>query len=135
MARPARVRIRRRKPCFLCRRRLFGWYVRLLTSYLHVLLVGEAVLGRVQDPARTTERRQSRNLLNNWHRPSAREPPEWVTRSWTCGTGRTGLDLPTVRATSTHGQFAENPHGSSRSKRIDRACWARDIHSDTPGNR
>jgi hypothetical protein len=30
--RPARVRIRRRKPCTLCRRRLFGWYVRLLTS-------------------------------------------------------------------------------------------------------
>jgi hypothetical protein len=32
MARPARVRIRRRKPCFLCRRRLFGWNVRLLTG-------------------------------------------------------------------------------------------------------
>ncbi len=32
IARPARVRIRRRKPCTLCRRRLFGWYVRLLTS-------------------------------------------------------------------------------------------------------
>src|SRR5690606_17599169 len=30
MARPARVRIRRRKPCFLARRRLFGWKVRLL---------------------------------------------------------------------------------------------------------
>jgi hypothetical protein len=25
MARPARVRMRRRKPCFLARRRLFGW--------------------------------------------------------------------------------------------------------------
>jgi hypothetical protein len=32
IARPARVRIRRRKPCFLCRRRLFGWNVRLLTG-------------------------------------------------------------------------------------------------------
>ena len=32
IARPARVRIRRRKPCVLCRRRLFGWNVRLLTS-------------------------------------------------------------------------------------------------------
>ena len=31
--RPARVRIRRRKPCTLARRRLFGWYVRLLTGY------------------------------------------------------------------------------------------------------
>jgi hypothetical protein len=28
------VRMRRRKPCTLCRRRLFGWYVRLLTSQL-----------------------------------------------------------------------------------------------------
>jgi hypothetical protein len=30
--RPARVRMRSRKPCTLWRRRLFGWYVRLLTS-------------------------------------------------------------------------------------------------------
>jgi len=29
MARPARVRMRRRKPCTLARRRLFGWNVRL----------------------------------------------------------------------------------------------------------
>ena len=34
MERPARVRMRRRKPCILCRRRLFGWNVRLLTSVL-----------------------------------------------------------------------------------------------------
>jgi hypothetical protein len=32
IARPARVRIRRRKPCVLARRRLFGWKVRLLTG-------------------------------------------------------------------------------------------------------
>ena len=32
MARPARVRMRRRKPCLRARRRLFGWYVRLLTG-------------------------------------------------------------------------------------------------------
>ncbi len=31
MARPARVRIRRRNPCVLLRLRLFGWNVRLLT--------------------------------------------------------------------------------------------------------
>ena len=31
MARPARVRIRSRKPCVFARRRLFGWKVRLLT--------------------------------------------------------------------------------------------------------
>ena len=32
MARPARVRILRRNPCLRARRRLFGWYVRLLTT-------------------------------------------------------------------------------------------------------
>ena len=31
-ARPARVRIRSRKPCVFARRRLFGWNVRLLTE-------------------------------------------------------------------------------------------------------
>jgi hypothetical protein len=35
MARPARVRMRSRKPCVLARRRLFGWKVRLLTVGLH----------------------------------------------------------------------------------------------------
>jgi hypothetical protein len=35
MARPARVRMRSRKPCVLARRRLFGWKVRLLTAGLH----------------------------------------------------------------------------------------------------
>ena len=34
IARPARVRIRRRKPWVLARRRLFGWKVRLLTRCL-----------------------------------------------------------------------------------------------------
>ena len=34
MLRPARVRMRSRKPCTLWRRRLFGWYVRLLTRSL-----------------------------------------------------------------------------------------------------
>jgi hypothetical protein len=35
MARPARVRMRNRKPWVLARRRLFGWKVRLLTVWLH----------------------------------------------------------------------------------------------------
>jgi hypothetical protein len=35
IARPARVRIRRRKPWVFARRRLFGWKVRLLTVSLH----------------------------------------------------------------------------------------------------
>lgn len=36
MDRPARVRIRERKPCLRLRRRLLGWKVRLLTVYSHV---------------------------------------------------------------------------------------------------
>ena len=40
MARPARVRIRRRKPWVLCRRRLFGWNVRLLTGSSPVCALG-----------------------------------------------------------------------------------------------
>jgi hypothetical protein len=50
MARPARVRIRRRKPCVLWRRRLFGWNVRLLTS----LFSGVGVVTRLfSDRVRT----------------------------------------------------------------------------------
>ena len=40
--RPARVRIRRRKPCFLLRRRLFGWKVRLLTGNSPFSVLGPA---------------------------------------------------------------------------------------------
>ena len=36
MLRPARVRIRRRKPWVLALRRLFGWKVRLLTMFSHL---------------------------------------------------------------------------------------------------
>lgn len=38
MDRPARVRIRRRKPCVFARRRLFGWKVRLLIDQLRSLV-------------------------------------------------------------------------------------------------
>jgi hypothetical protein len=41
------VRIRRRKPCVLARRRLFGWYVRLLTAISGCrLALGWGVTGR-----------------------------------------------------------------------------------------
>lgn len=42
--RPARVRIRRRKPCFLARLRLLGWKVRLLTSSLRCLGCGRTTV-------------------------------------------------------------------------------------------
>ena len=38
-ARPERVRMRRRKPCFMWRRRLFGWNVRLPFATLILLEV------------------------------------------------------------------------------------------------
>ena len=40
MARPARVRMRSRKPWVLARRRLFGWKVRLLTAGLALGVTG-----------------------------------------------------------------------------------------------
>ena len=56
MARPARVRMRRRKPCTLWRRRLFGWYVRLLTSFLRrVVEVNLVRTGGAKSPGRMLE--------------------------------------------------------------------------------
>jgi hypothetical protein len=40
MARPARVRMRSRKPWVFARRRLFGWKVRLLTTGSTIVLSG-----------------------------------------------------------------------------------------------
>jgi hypothetical protein len=46
IARPARVRMRTRKPCVFARRRLFGWNVRLLTSELQKLSCGSKATSR-----------------------------------------------------------------------------------------
>ena len=81
MLRPARVRIRRRKPWVLCRRRLFGWYVRLLNVFTPLkgawLTVRNRVVSCEQSPvvsqlAPLTHERPD----NDWDLP------------WTCGTGR-----------------------------------------------
>ena len=61
--RPARVRIRRRKPWVLCRRRLFGWNVRLLNVFTPLEGLGTTVWS----PGRV-ERDIERQLLVNWHR-------------------------------------------------------------------
>src|SRR6266511_3271987 len=42
IARPARVRMRSRKPWVFARRRLFGWYVRLLTVWLRLRMLWAA---------------------------------------------------------------------------------------------
>ena len=69
IARPARVRMRRRNPCTLWRRRLFGWYVRLLTSdslRWWVMAVTPGT-GRGADSARTS---LSAGTAHPRHRPS-----------------------------------------------------------------
>ena len=45
MARPARVRIRSRKPWTFARRRLFGWNVRLLTGAPGAVLIYQGIEG------------------------------------------------------------------------------------------
>ena len=61
MARPARVRMRSRKPCVFARRRLFGWNVRLLTG----------TPGKGSDEGT----RDYRVRYRNQHRLSPRSPP------------------------------------------------------------
>src|SRR5690606_11457028 len=67
MARPARVRMRRRKPCFLARRRLFGWKVRLLM----VISPGPGVCG---DREEWDRRIRADNLLKIGPRPPTVKP-------------------------------------------------------------
>src|SRR5687767_1564611 len=56
IARPARVRIRSRKPWVLDRRRLFGWNVRLLTRDSHYDDGAHPPVGGPQGPVRTAPR-------------------------------------------------------------------------------
>lgn len=58
IARPARVRIRERKPCFRFRRRVFGWYVRfmLVLEFHH--------------PRRATRHEPLRSTSIQWRRSS-----------------------------------------------------------------
>ena len=62
MARPARVRIRSRKPWVLARRRLFGWKVRLLTVSLHHIKSGVGDRARPWTPADSVVSASSRNV-------------------------------------------------------------------------
>jgi hypothetical protein len=103
--RPARVRMRRRKPCFLCRRRLLGWYVRFMLKSFRGLLcesawnwppstTGGCTAGSRQGPDPTsirharsadTDRSASytvRHLHRRRHAGAARIPP---ANLWTIG--------------------------------------------------
>ncbi len=103
IARPARVRIRRRKPCVLCRRRLFGWKVLLLT----VAPVLSAMLG-VLDLRRSSGRPTG---TTDGRAPAgrARGPRACGVRGLVAGVGphhgtRTGRTGSNLRAARTPGR-------------------------------
>ena len=89
MARPARVRMRRRKPWVLARRRLFGWKVRLLTLI--------SVTGR------------TRVVRECWRgRPASAAIGSPRSRSRACENGRQGLAYGTrapARGSNQHRFF------------------------------
>jgi hypothetical protein len=71
MARPARVRMRRRKPWVLARRRLFGWNVRLLTRFLRYCTamrgsVLKVVRGTKSDDAVTGRQNRTATGMREW---------------------------------------------------------------------
>ena len=90
-ARPARVRMRSRKPCVFARRRLFGWNVRLLT--------GTPDAGKVFGPPPTGVLAQR----------SA--PPEWPDLRTLRGLAATVKPVRPVAG--RHSPFAERAHGSA----------------------
>jgi hypothetical protein len=68
-----------------------------------------------QDAARKPAAHSGLCSWHNWHRlPAQQTPPE--VRSWTCGTGRTGFDLPTVRGACSQGQFVSLPRAARTTK-------------------
>jgi hypothetical protein len=94
MARPARVRMRSRNPCTLWRRRLFGWYVRLLTSILRWCCAWTS-RRQVGPVVRWTRTVLDETACRWWNGVSAgtahpRSALEFspANRPWTCGTRR-----------------------------------------------
>ena len=93
--RPARVRMRSRNPCTLWRRRLFGWYVRLLTSSLRWWSGTDHAGGRPDRPMASDS--AGRNPVTGigvsagtaHPRTGPRERPRTGRDgAWTCGTRR-----------------------------------------------
>ena len=106
MARPARVRMRSRKPWVFARRRLFGWYVRLLTVEAFRACVRCGPLSRRRRPDR-------------WWLASKPASPQHrgrtATRQRVPGTGTGRPDQPaTGAATPTHRQAGRHPRELGR---------------------
>ena len=73
--------MRSRNPCTLWRRRLFGWYVRLLT--------GISPIGQGRHPAERPDRPMASDGAGRNHLASAGTAhPRPETGAWTCGTRR-----------------------------------------------
>lgn len=100
IARPARVRMRRRKPWVFARRRLFGWNVRLVTSHS---IDDEAVGSGASDQVRTaeTDDRNTHKACGVWARRRLATNSGWATLRDTPSSGqmrnftqRTGVEAP-----------------------------------------
>lgn len=92
IARPARVRIRSRKPWVRARRRLLGWNVRLLTSTPTTvcqrrfrLLYGKRPAGRRSNPTSQPEDRLRRGATDIPFTGHLRQPPPRLTATHTLG--------------------------------------------------
>src|SRR5437764_9484196 len=93
MARPARVRMRSRKPCVFARRRLFGWNVRLLTEEL------------------PTQGPRHRNRVAGRNRAAGLRRPQAAT---TYGTGAAGPGSNRPRRLATLGGQGDTPSTDHR---------------------
>jgi hypothetical protein len=98
MARPARVRMRSRKPCVLARRRLFGWNVRLLTCtsprwYVHGKGCTRTPPGTRSEPARAAVRARRNCLLSSLD-TVRRRADQGQTNSAVHGLWKTSVDTP-----------------------------------------
>ena len=95
IARPARVRIRRRKPCFLCRRRLFGWNVRLLTGMTPVTrehkMSTNPLIGSVQGACPAHRRRTREQVPQGAQHETAGSTPTDPRYVAPCGQVKPGI--------------------------------------------
>src|SRR6516165_5589437 len=107
-ARPARVRIRSRKPCVLARRRLFGWNVRLLTGAPGKVSVTGTLDRRARGPRIDLR-------LPSGRPPFARHAPLPRLRLWKA-------NLPELSRSS---RAAGMPRAQHVDSFVDRELWAR----------
>lgn len=118
MARPARVRMRSRKPCVLARCRLFGWKVRLLTSNSTIALPRDSSTPRARHTGTIGKAsRCSRYLLGKGTRQRLLSSSLTLRRRGGQGqTGdRTGCPAPHRHRTLILDQLSILPHQLSKS--------------------